>query len=251
MKDYIIGIDLSITSTGMTVFNMKTGSYKFFNFPGKVDGKNLSLKSHLKSIVNNPDIFPEVSVVPYTRYEQVKKEAADYDYIKEQRLKMQETINLTSKIVQTIKNNTEEGSSLAIAIEGFSYGSQSSSYIDLIMYQSVARAVIISSFGQDSLNIISPSENKKYFSGKGNADKKVMIGAFVNQYIKNDYVLNTGLYKYLKEYYNDDMKDVKPFDDIIDSFALTTTLIMKMSGQKPVEEPKPKKSKKKKGTDEN
>ena len=241
MKDYIVGLDVSITSTGMSIFNMKTGQYKFFNFPGHQEGSSLSLSKNTKLIVNNPDIFDDVTIVPYTRYMQAKKDTPGYDYIVEQRLKMQETINLTSAIVKTIKDNCDSDN-IAIAIEGFSYGSQSSSYIDLIMYQSVARAVFVSTFGQDSLNILSPSENKKYFSGKGNADKKAMINAFINQYVKNDYVLGSGLYRYMKQEYSDDWKDVKPFDDIIDSFALVTTIIMKMSGIKPEE---PEKSKKK------
>lgn len=227
MGKYIIGIDLSITSTGMTILDVENKKYTFFNFPGMEQGKNISYKSHAKAIANNGDFFSDIVLVPYTRYKQAKKDSKEYDYIIEQRLKIKEAMNLTGTIVGTIKEHTEPDSEISIAIEGFSYGSQSSSYIDLIMYQSVARAVLVATFGENCLNIISPSDNKKFFSSKGNANKALMIKSFIDQHVKDDIVVETSLYKYAKNERIDEAKDPKPIDDIVDSYALVTSLIHK------------------------
>jgi hypothetical protein len=79
------------------------------------------------------------------------------------------------------------------------------------------RKGIIEKWGYDKLMIIAPSAAKK-LAGKGNADKEYMINAFRNNVLDDEKLAVTSLYEYANNI--TDFKNVKPIDDIVDSYFI-------------------------------
>lgn len=215
-----IGIDFSINSPSMMY--CKDGEYKFvsfFNDEGK-DWKNSKAKKfkyHRLLHENNV-----VEMIPYTRLD------ISDEYRKEQKDKMADALKLSLLIIGKIKEIIgvegkrrlfgEEDVPL-IGLEGFSFNSKGASYIDLIMYNCFLRERIVETFGPESLVIVSPTEGKKLFSGKGNANKEKMIESFISNFIGDELIEKTELWKFCSE--NDlDYGNIKPIDDLVDSCGI-------------------------------
>ena len=112
---------------------------------------------------------------------------------------------------------------VVIGLEGFSYGSISSSTLDLAMFNSFLRIKLLEDFGEDCLVIISPTEGKKNLSGKGNAKKEDMIQAFINNRINDPDIEKCSFWKFCKE--NElDYKNIKPIDDLVDAWAILISI---------------------------
>lgn len=114
--------------------------------------------------------------------------------------KILEAINLSNLICDTLDEQLQllgcesAKNGLKIGLEGFSYGSISSSALDLCEYQSILRAELSRRYGVENLYIFSPSAIKRNFTGKGNATKVDMIKVWKQQISEEDV-----LYKYLKD----------------------------------------------------
>lgn len=206
-----IGIDFSINSPSM-MWCKDDGEYNFisfFNDDGK-DWKNSKSKYfqyHRLLYENNI-----VEMIPYTRCVKSK------DYREEQKEKMADAINLSEIIISKI-NEITCGDDILIGLEGFSFNSKGASYIDLIMYNCFIRQRIVETFGPESLVIVSPTEGKKHFSGKGNANKEKMIESFISNFIKDEKIENTKLWKFCSS--NElDFNNIKPIDDLVDSLGI-------------------------------
>ena len=106
-----------------------------------------------------------------------------------------------------------------IGLEGFSYGSISSSTLDLAMYNSFLRMKLIENFGSNVLNIISPTEGKKTLFGKGNAKKEDMIQSFIDNRLDDVILVKNDFWKYCKEN-GVDFKQPKPIDDLVDAYGI-------------------------------
>ena len=154
-----VGIDLSITSTGVCLINEQNGTPCYFNV-------SRDFKPSSKAFRLHNDLIEQGVVID--SYESHKVE----DYSENE---IQKTLNanrICKIILGYIKDLSAEN--LQVAIEGFSYGSKGKSYIDLINYQSVLRHFLLTKAVKDeALSIISPSAIKKFASGKGNASKHV------------------------------------------------------------------------------
>lgn len=205
-----IGIDFSINSPSMMY--CKDGEYRFvsfFNDDGKdwKNSKSKKFKYHRLLHENNV-----VEMIPYTRLD------ISDEYRKEQKDKMADALKLSLLVIGKIKEITGEETPL-IGLEGFSYASKGASYIDLIMYNCFLRERIVETFGPESIIIVSPTEGKKLFSGKGNANKEKMIESFVSNYIGDELIEKTALWKFCSE--NDlDYGNIKPIDDLVDSCGI-------------------------------
>lgn len=205
-----IGIDFSINSPSMMY--CKDGEYRFvsfFNDDGKdwKNSKSKKFKYHRLLHENNV-----VEMIPYTRLD------ISDEYRKEQKDKMADALKLSLLVIEKIKEITGEETPL-IGLEGFSYASKGASYIDLIMYNCFLRERIVETFGPESIIIVSPTEGKKLFSGKGNANKEKMIESFVSNYIGDELIEKTALWKFCSE--NDlDYGNIKPIDDLVDSCGI-------------------------------
>lgn len=217
-----IGIDFSINSPSMT-WCRDDGEYNFvsfFNDEGKDWRKSKSKTFKYHNILYENNL---VEMIPYTRVS-VSKE-----YRQEQKDKMNDAIKLSFLIINKINSIIDKcNDEIIIGLEGFSFNSKGASYIDLIMYNCFLRQKIVEIFGSESLVIISPSEGKKFFSGKGNANKEKMIESFISNFVGDEKIKSTELWKYCSE--NElDYKNIKPIDDLVDSYSIMLFMKIKFT----------------------
>ena len=202
-----IGIDFSLTSPAICVYKNESYSFiSFFNDGGK-DWK----KSKSKNYRYHNDLFDIIDIIPYTR------KIDDSNYRNEQKTKMSDALMIVNLIIDKLKSIIDDD--VIIGLEGFSYGSISSSTLDLAMYNSFLRMKLIENFGSDVLNIISPTEGKKMLFGKGNAKKDDMIQAFIDNKLNDDVLLENVFWKYCKDN-GVDFKQPKPIDDLVDAYGI-------------------------------
>lgn len=202
-----IGIDFSLTSPAICVYKNDMYSFiSFFNDGGK-DWK----KSKSKNYRYHNDLCDIIDIIPYTR------KIDDSNYRNEQKTKMSDALMIVNIIIEKLKSIIDDD--VIIGLEGFSYGSISSSTLDLAMYNSFLRMKLIENFGSDVLNIISPTEGKKMLFGKGNAKKDDMIQAFIDNKLNDDVLLDNVFWKYCNEN-GVDFKQPKPIDDLVDAYGI-------------------------------
>lgn len=206
-----VGIDFSLTSPSICVY--KNGEYQFISFFN--DGGKDWKKSKSKSYRYHNELCDIIEIIPYTR------KIDDSNYRNEQKTKMADALMIVNLIIEKLKVIVDD--EVIIGLEGFSYGSISSSTLDLAMYNSFLRMKLIENFGADSVNIISPTEGKKMLFGKGNAKKDDMIQAFIDNRLKDDILLKNVFWQYCKE--NDiDFKQPKPIDDLVDAYGILKSI---------------------------
>ena len=129
---------------------------------------------------------------------------------------------ITNKISERLVKLVGEDE-VIIGLEGFSYGSISSSTLDLALFNSFLRIKLLEDFGEDCLVIISPTEGKKNLSGKGNAKKEDMIQAFIENRTQDPDIEKCPFWKFCKE--NElDYKNIKPIDDLVDSYGILRSI---------------------------
>lgn len=203
-----IGIDFSLTSPGICI-NMQD-EYLFISM---FDTSSVKDWEKSKKFETHRNLSTIIQTIPYRRITQ------EGDYNLSEGLKMTNARILAERIV-IILSDIVKGDDVTIGIEGFSFGSKSSSYIDLVMYQTILRDRLIEEFG-DVLVVLSPSHIKKSFTGKGNANKELMIKSFIESDDKK--ILKNNFHKYCKEKYDSIVVD-KPIDDLVDSFAILKCL---------------------------
>ena len=206
-----IGIDFSLTSPAICVY--KHGEYSFVSFFN--DGGKDWKKSKSKSYRYHNELCEIIEIVPYTR------KIDDVNYRTEQKTKMSDALIIVNLIIDKLKSIIDED--VIIGLEGFSYGSISSSTLDLAMYNSFLRMKLIENFGSDCLNIISPTEGKKMLFGKGNAKKEDMIQAFIDNRLDDDVLIKNTFWKYCKEH-GVDFKQPKPIDDLVDAYGILKSI---------------------------
>ena len=212
-----IGIDYSITSPSVCI--EKEDGYRFISFydnEGKDIENSKSKKFHYyKELVNVIDVNSYNRIVDKSNYRN------------EQLTKMKCASGLSnlilSKILDEINNDGVIKDEIEMGIEGFSYGSVSSSTIDLIMFQSFLRSDILQKFPFVNLNIISPTECKKKLSGKGNSNKEQMIKSFIENKLNDEKLTENNFWKYCVEN-NLDFKNCKPIDDLVDSYSILKSI---------------------------
>ena len=202
-----IGIDFSLTSPAICVYKNNVYSFiSFFNDNGK-DWK----KSKSKTYRYHNELCDIIDIIPYTR------KIDDSNYRNEQKTKMSDALMIVNLIIDKLKTIIDD--EVIIGLEGFSYGSISSSTLDLAMYNSFLRMKLIENFGSDVLNIISPTEGKKMLFGKGNAKKEDMIQSFIDNRLEDDILKENYFWKYCKEN-GVDFKQPKPIDDLVDAYGI-------------------------------
>jgi hypothetical protein len=206
-----VGIDFSLTSPAICVY--KNGEYNFISFFN--DGGKDWKKSKSKSYKYHNDLCGIIDVIPYTR------RIDDDCYRNEQKTKMADALHIVSLIIEKLKSIIDD--EVIIGLEGFSYGSISSSTLDLAMYNSFLRMKLIENFGSDCLNIISPTEGKKILFGKGNAKKDDMIQAFIDNRLCDEILVDNTFWQYCKEN-GVDFKQPKPIDDLVDAYAILNSI---------------------------
>ena len=207
-----IGIDFSLISPAICVY--KDGEYSFISFFDDY-GKDWE-GGKMKAFNYHRELNKFMEMNPYTRHIDKK------DYREEQKTKMAaaEMIahKISNRLVEIVGDDT-----VTIGLEGFSYGSISSSTLDLALFNSFLRIKLLEHFGENCLVIISPTEGKKRLSGKGNAKKDDMIKAFIENKTQDPDIERCPFWKFCKE--NElDYNNIKPIDDLVDSYGILRSI---------------------------
>ena len=208
-----IGIDFSLVSPSVCIF--KDNQYHFISFfddygENWKEGKSKKFQYH--RLLSN-----YIELCPYTRH--IDKS----NYRIEQDTKMKSAKEIAYMIVHRLKEITGD-EDVIIGIEGFSYGSISSSTLDLALYNSFLRIKLLEEFGDECIVIVSPKEGKKTLSRKGNAKKEDQIKSFIDNRTKDEFIEKNGLWKYLNDLKDIDFKNIKPVDDLCDSYGILRSI---------------------------
>lgn len=207
-----VGIDYSLISPAICIY--KNGEYKFISFfddYGKDWRTSKSKKFHY-----HQELSEIMELIPYTRV--VEKDS----YRDEQSSKMKSAKLMSDIIIKKLKDEIGDDE-VIIGIEGFSYGSISSSTLDLAMYNSFLRIKLLETFGDECIVIIAPTEGKRNLSGKGNANKDLMIQSFIENRLNDDELTKTPLWNYCNN--NElDFNNIKPIDDLVDSYGILKSI---------------------------
>lgn len=212
-KIILIGIDFSLISPAVCI-QFPNGEYKFISFFDDYGKEYKTSKS--KKFHYHRELSEIMELIPYTRI--IHKD----NYRDEQTSKMKSAKYISSLIVSKLKDIVGDNN-VKIGIEGFSYGSISSSTLDLALYNSFLRIKLLETFGDECLIVISPMEGKKKLSNKGNANKDIMIDSFINNSLKDENLLSNSFWNYCKDN-NLDYKNIKPIDDLVDSYAILKSI---------------------------
>jgi hypothetical protein len=154
-------------------------------------------------------------IVNIVSYEKIPNEEK---YVLDQSIKLRNAQSLANSIVTTISPILEFKGKLfqgEIRIEGFSYASKGNSFIDLIIYNTFLKANLINKWGH-CINVVSPKNLKKLYTGNGNATKCDMLRTFIKN---SDSPLCEKILS-IVDVKDQEFKIPKPIDDIIDSVAL-------------------------------
>lgn len=207
-----IGIDFSLISPAICIY--KDGEYSFISF---FDDHGKNWKECKSKDYNYHRLLSDViELNPYTR------EIDKKNYREEQRTKMRAAKMIAHKISNRLVELVGD-EKVIIGLEGFSYGSISSSTLDLALFNSFLRIKLLEDFGEDCLVIISPTEGKKNLSGKGNAKKDDMIQAFIENRTNDPDIEKCPFWKFCKD--NElDYKNIKPIDDLVDSYGILRSI---------------------------
>lgn len=204
----IIGIDLSLNSTGICILRDNTinlvSVFKTENNIEKIFTRNdhftlLNGCKELKMILKNKEV----------------DKSKEY-HIRE-REKIMNFIYLANEIKNAIIEEIKEEDDVYIAMEGISFGSPGNSLIDISMLTGILRSEILKILGNESRRffVFSPTAIKK-FAGKGNFKKIEMYDSLCNQESSNSDFIT--LIKEKKEMMVTKSGTVKkPTEDIIDS----------------------------------
>lgn len=177
---YFVGIDPSINSTGICVM-------KYTDDGNKIREDFIILKPYNKEKPEDKQLSKKEKIANddlSINFEYMFYESEDIS-IYENNLwaeywKSFNMINLVTKIKEIVADFTKDDrKSLAILIEGISYGSKTrtKSIFDLAGLNYLIREKLIRN--NIKLNICPPAEIKKFASGKGNANKDILIEAFL------------------------------------------------------------------------
>lgn len=198
-----IGIDMSMTSTGICV--EKNGLDHFYNF---VEKESKHTKQTIVALESE-----NINIIE-TKALHVDDKSSDYSL--KEKTKIDNCMKMMDLISQTLLQED-----CIVAIEGISYGSSGLRGFDISGYHYVLRRLLVENPFVKSWEIYSPGSIKK-FAVKGNAKKNEMLEA----YLKGNY--NNNLTKLIKN--NDflymNKKGVlkkepdSPVGDLVDAFFI-------------------------------
>lgn len=169
----VIGLDLSISSTGVCVYDTETGQSRYYVVGWKFTKKSLNFQSKI------------LTQIVYNKWQSLKND----DYIKKEGDKTQTVYNIMQELQPIIRKYKPA----AVAIEGVSFSS-SGAVVDLAGLNYAVRMMLLSE-GVNNIYVISPTQNKKFATSNGQAEKNLMIESWkksdpqtreIPEYIKVD-----------------------------------------------------------------
>lgn len=157
---YRIGLDLSIKSTGICVWDTIKNIYKYYIIADHLTKSQKAFKHKDLEFID---------------YERIKPSAEDCFEVREQ--KKTDSIYSVMKNIQTVVKKYKKKSDVFCYIEGISYGSSSSAALaDLSGLNYAIRCMLRNE--EIPFRIIAPSQLKKFAVGNGSADKDLMTAAW-------------------------------------------------------------------------
>lgn len=197
MKDTIlyIGIDPSINSTGITIARYENNVEVEIKFYIIKNGKLTKRESAANDSIDNFEyiIYNKIDLT------QFKDDNHVFEYYKTKNM-----VEVVNTIYDLILNEVKKYASVVnVVIEGISYGSsiRTKSIFDLAGLNYMIRYKLITSDIQHlNLSIATPSNIKKYATGKGNANKESIMTIF--------------------KYIFPEMQNIPKLDDIADSYFM-------------------------------
>lgn len=197
MKDTIlyVGIDPSINSTGITIARYENNVEVEIKFYIIKNGKLTKRESAANDSIDNFEyiIYNKIDLT------QFKDDNHVFEYYKTKNM-----VEVVNTIYDLILNEVKKyASAVNVVIEGISYGSsiRTKSIFDLAGLNYMIRYKLITSDIQHlNLSIATPSNIKKYATGKGNANKESIMTIF--------------------KYIFPEMQNIPKLDDIADSYFM-------------------------------
>jgi len=166
-SNIVMGIDPSINSTGISVYNKIDNTYKYWLIVPEPSNKQKEKQK---------DFCEFVTYLYYQKFDKLQSKTISYE--EKERMKVDNFIKICDYIKEIIIQNTPD----VIVIEGVSYGSVGASLIDLAGLNFMLRYLI------NKMNItyfiISPQTTKKLATGKGNCKKIAVIESFYKENIE-------------------------------------------------------------------
>ena len=197
MKETIlyVGIDPSINSTGITIARYENNVEVEIKFYIIKNGKLTKRESAANDSIDNFEyiIYNKIDLT------QFKDDNHVFEYYKTKNM-----VEVVNTIYDLILNEVKKYTSVVnVVIEGISYGSsiRTKSIFDLAGLNYMIRYKLITSDIQHlNLSIATPSNIKKYATGKGNANKESIMTIF--------------------KYIFPEMQNIPKLDDIADSYFM-------------------------------
>ena len=197
MKNTIlyVGIDPSINSTGITIARYENNVEVEIKFYIIKNGKLTKRESAANDSIDNFEyiIYNKIDLT------QFKDDNHVFEYYKTKNM-----VEVVNTIYDLILNEVKKYSAIVnVVIEGISYGSsiRTKSIFDLAGLNYMIRYKLITSDIQHlNLSIATPSNIKKYATGKGNANKESIMTIF--------------------KYIFPEMQNIPKLDDIADSYFM-------------------------------
>lgn len=197
MKNTIlyVGIDPSINSTGITIARYENNVEVEIKFYIIKNGKLTKRESTANDSIDNFEyiIYNKIDLT------QFKDDNHVFEYYKTKNM-----VEVVNTIYDLILNEVKKYSAIVnVVIEGISYGSsiRTKSIFDLAGLNYMIRYKLITSDIQHlNLSIATPSNIKKYATGKGNANKESIMTIF--------------------KYIFPEMQNIPKLDDIADSYFM-------------------------------
>lgn len=219
----LIGIDPSLISTAMCI------NGTIINYCRESDAYN---KTGLAKWFKLAEQFIEYKFIEYRKYK---------NYSEGELIKLFDYDKITDSIILDIKNRISNNLPTKVAIEGYSYSSDTSSIIDLVTFSTLLRKKIVDEI-TDNIKVIAPStlkqESCKLTYEPINIGKKkekleyrnndgVAGGKFTKREIYLSIIENKNIddlyYRHLKEVCGDILevtKIPKPYEDSNDAYVI-------------------------------
>lgn len=231
MKFNIIGIDLSLISTGLVIYN--GSDTKLFNYCRESDAIN---KSGLSKWFKVADQVVTYRFIEYRKWD---------GYSEGELVKLKDYDRITSSIINDIESNIDSSLPTKIGIEGYSYSSDAGAIIDLVTFSTLLRKKLYDYISQD-ITIFSPStlkletckltyppinEGKKKDKWVYKNNSGIPGGAFTKHHMFLSIIDNknldddwTNLCRSIGSEVFSLSKVPKPFEDLVDGFHLFSIL---------------------------
>lgn len=222
----LVGIDISIDSTGMSILRDQETLISNFTVQKK----------------NSMWIKKTMDVIDYEFINYTYKDIENYT--ESEIMKLREFDHVTDLIYNKLLGNIDKKQKTIIAIEGYNFGRKGNSLIDIVTFSTLLRIKLLRLTKLEKLIVVSPmtlkseaaalsygfiinkkgkkiiNRNKRGIAG-GSFDKRDMLEAFMNT--NGTDKLSNILNKYKEDILK--LKNVpKPLDDLVDSFFLMSIL---------------------------